>query len=102
MSKKKRRYRASWSAEDVSALRRHLGISQDALADELGMRQQTVSEWETGRYRPRGASLRLLGMIAERAGFEYLPQSHTEMGVERGERGKEEGETRERAEDMRE
>jgi DNA-binding transcriptional regulator YiaG len=56
-------------------LRRHLGLSQDGLAEELGMRQQTVSEWETGRYQPRGASLRLLGMIAERVGFEYLPQS---------------------------
>ncbi|MBI3967911.1 MAG: hypothetical protein HY329_19915 [Chloroflexi bacterium] len=35
------------------------------------MRQQTVSEWETGQYRPRGASARLLTLIAERAGFEY-------------------------------
>ncbi|MDZ7727992.1 MAG: hypothetical protein U5Q44_07250 [Dehalococcoidia bacterium] len=29
------------------------------------MRQQTVSEWETGKYVPRGASARLLGIIAE-------------------------------------
>jgi len=69
------RHRAGWSAEEVRRLRRHLGLSQDELAEELGMRQQTVSEWETGRYRPRGASLRLLGMIAERAGFEYVPQT---------------------------
>jgi transcriptional regulator with XRE-family HTH domain len=59
----------------VRALRKRLGLSQDALAEELGMRQQTVSEWETGRHRPRGASVRLLGMIAERAEFEYVPQS---------------------------
>ena len=76
MSEKKQRYRAGWSAEEVRALRRHLELSQDGLAEELGMRQQTVSEWETGRYRPRGASSRLLGILAERAGFEYLPQSH--------------------------
>jgi len=75
VSEKKRRYGAGWSAEKVRALRRHLALSQDGLAEELGRRQQTVSEWETGRYQPRGASLRLLGMIAERAAFEYLPQS---------------------------
>jgi DNA-binding transcriptional regulator YiaG len=75
VSEKKHRYKAGWSAEEVRALRRHLGLSQDELSEELGMRQQTVSEWETGRYQPRGASARLLGMIAERAGFEYLPKS---------------------------
>ncbi len=41
------------------------------MADELGVRQQTVSEWETGAYQPRGASERLLTIVAERAGFEY-------------------------------
>ena len=49
-----------WEAGQVRALRRHLGLSQEGLADELGTRQQTVSEWETGRYRPRGASVKLL------------------------------------------
>jgi DNA-binding transcriptional regulator YiaG len=46
-------------------------LSQEELAAQLGTRQQTVSEWETGRYRPRGASATLLTMIAERADFEY-------------------------------
>jgi transcriptional regulator with XRE-family HTH domain len=50
-----------------------MGLSQEGLAEELGTRQQTVSEWETGRYEPRGASARLLSIIAERAGFEYEP-----------------------------
>src|SRR3972149_4101942 len=45
-----------WEAEGVRALRRHLGLSQRQMAAELGTRQQTVSEWETGLYRPRGAS----------------------------------------------
>ena len=48
-----------------------LGLSQQQMAAELGTRQQTVSEWETGLYRPRGASARLLTIIAERAGFQY-------------------------------
>ena len=69
-----------WDARRVRALRRHLGLSQDAMADELGTRQQTVSEWETGQYQPRGASARLLGIIAERAGFQYEAVSRVEEG----------------------
>ena len=61
----------SWEATSVRALRRHLGLSQAGMAAELGTRQQTVSEWETGLYRPRGTSTRLLTIIAERAGFGY-------------------------------
>ncbi len=60
-----------WQATSIRALRRHLRLSQTGMAAELGTRQQTVSEWETGLYRPRGASVRLLTIIAEQAGFEY-------------------------------
>jgi putative transcriptional regulator len=66
-----RRTAQSWDAESLQALRRHLRLTQRELAGELGMRQQTISEWETGLYRPRGASVRLLALIAERAGFHY-------------------------------
>lgn len=41
-------------------------MTQRQLADELGVRQQTVSEWEVGAYRPRGASARMLRHVAER------------------------------------
>jgi DNA-binding transcriptional regulator YiaG len=60
-----------WDARQVRRLRRYLGLSQAELARELGVRQQTVSDWETARYRPRGASARLLTLVAERAGFPY-------------------------------
>ncbi len=62
-----------WDGRKVRALRAHLGLSQDELSEELGTRQQTVSEWETGRYQPRGTSARLLTIVAERAEFEYGP-----------------------------
>jgi DNA-binding transcriptional regulator YiaG len=62
---------ASWDAGRVKALRQHLGLTQEELAREMGTRQQTISEWETGMYRPRGISERLLSMVAEQAGFEY-------------------------------
>ncbi len=60
-----------WDSEGIKALRAHLGMTQQEMADELGTRQQTISEWETGMYRPRGASATLLSIIAERAGFNY-------------------------------
>ena len=63
--------RAKWDAYGVKALRRHLGLTQGQMAEELGTRQQTISEWETGLYQPRGVSERFLSVIAERAGFEY-------------------------------
>lgn len=61
----------SWEAESVRELRRHLGLTQEEMSRELGTRQQTISEWETGQYRPRGASARLLSIIAEDTGFAY-------------------------------
>jgi DNA-binding transcriptional regulator YiaG len=65
------RERPGWDATSVRGLRRHMQLTQEELAEALGVRQQTVSEWETGAYRPRGASGRLLSIVAERAGFEY-------------------------------
>lgn len=80
MTEKKGRYGAGWDAQSVLALRKYLGLSQDGLAGELGTRQQTVSEWETGRYRPRGASATVLSIVAERAGFDYGSPPGRESG----------------------
>jgi len=66
-----RKKKVQWDAEGVRTLRQHLGITQQEMADELGTRQQTISEWERDMYRPRGTSSRLLTIVAERAGFEY-------------------------------
>jgi len=63
--------RQQWDSQGIRALRRHLGLTQRELADRLGTRQQTISEWEIGLYKPRGASSTLLSIIAERAKFEY-------------------------------
>ena len=64
-------HKTSWDSERVQALRRHLGLTQREFADRLGTRQQTISEWETSMYRPRGASATLLSIIAEQAKFKY-------------------------------
>jgi DNA-binding transcriptional regulator YiaG len=68
----KSKRKVHWDSRGIKALRVHLEMTQQELADELGTRQQTISEWETGMYRPRGASATLLSIIAERAGFGYM------------------------------
>jgi DNA-binding transcriptional regulator YiaG len=65
------RRKPTWDSSSVHALRKHLGLTQQELAEELSMRQQTISEWETGQYEPRGASAALLSIIADRADFSY-------------------------------
>ena len=73
-----------WDAELVRRLRDHLELTQREFAAELNARQQTVSEWETGRYRPRGPSARLLTLIAEDADFGYA-QLHDNEAHDEGE-----------------
>jgi DNA-binding transcriptional regulator YiaG len=60
-----------WDGSSIQALRRHLGLTQDELSEQLGTRQQTISEWETGMYQPRGASAKLLSVVAEKSKFKY-------------------------------
>jgi DNA-binding transcriptional regulator YiaG len=70
MEKRKKKKR-QWNKEEIRALREHLNLTQVKLAEELGTRQQTISEWEKGMYQPRGASATLLNIVAERSGFIY-------------------------------
>ena len=70
-----------WNADAVRKLRSRMGLTQRQLARRLGIRQQTVSEWETGLYAPRGASVTLLRMVSEEGGPAY--------NTDRGEGGKE-------------
>jgi DNA-binding transcriptional regulator YiaG len=69
-----------WDASRVRRLRQTLRLTQQELAAQLGVRQQTVSEWETGLYQPRGASARLLDIVAERAGVPYGEGGAEERG----------------------
>ena len=60
-----------WDAKNILALRKHLEITQAEMAGRLGTRQQTISEWEKGMYQPRGASAKLLTIVAEGSKFNY-------------------------------
>jgi len=65
----------SWDAGSIRALRDHMELTQVELAGQMGIRQQTVSEWEQGQYEPRGASAKLLSIIADRSGFKYKAEN---------------------------
>ena len=82
MRQRLRSKKVSWESGRIRELRRHLGLTQTELAQELGTRQQTISEWEVGMYRPRGASAKLLSIVAERAGFQYEVESGKKAGAE--------------------
>jgi len=71
MSKRRVAYTVEWKPETIKSLRDHLGMTQKQMADELGVRQQTISEWEVGVYIPRRSTQKYLSLIAERAGFKY-------------------------------
>jgi len=60
-----------WDKASIRNLRQHLGLTQTLMAEQLGTRQQTISEWETGMYEPRGTSATLLSIIAEHNNFQY-------------------------------
>ncbi len=68
------RNNAYWDARRIKLLRQHLQLTQAAMAAELGTRQQTISEWETGLHQPTGTSLKMLSIIADRSAFKYKAQ----------------------------
>ena len=75
----KRKVAYQWDADSIRALREHMGLTQQQMSEELGTRQQTISEWETGMYQPRGGSNRLLTLVAEQVGFEYRTRVESEQ-----------------------
>jgi len=50
---------------DVARLRSHLGLSQEKLAEQLGVSVSSVEKWEQGQHKPRGLSLRALERLTK-------------------------------------
>jgi DNA-binding transcriptional regulator YiaG len=75
MTKRRVKYTTDvvWNAETIKALRKFMGLTQQQFAEELGVRQPTICEWEVGKYAPSRATSKYLSLVAERAGFEYKP-----------------------------
>lgn len=53
------------SAKQIRALRRREGTSQAVFARYLNVTTGLVSQWERGEKQPRGASLKLLALVAK-------------------------------------
>ncbi len=74
-NKRRRKAAYIWKPEMIRALREHMDLTQRELADLLEVRQQTISEWETGLHTPHRSTQKTLSMVAERAGFLYSVQA---------------------------
>lgn len=52
------------SGDDVSALRRFVGLTQAQFAQAMGISVHTLRNWEQGRRRPDGPAIALLRIAA--------------------------------------
>jgi DNA-binding transcriptional regulator YiaG len=52
------------SGEDISALRRFVGLTQTQFALAMGISVHTLRNWEQGRRRPEGPAIALLRIAA--------------------------------------
>lgn len=64
-----------WRRDAIRALRKHMGLTQADFAEEMGVRRQTVSEWENGVYDPDRSTARFLRHIAKQADFQVPENS---------------------------
>jgi DNA-binding transcriptional regulator YiaG len=55
------------SPTQVRKIREALGLTQQQMADFIGATQVAVARWETGIHKPRGANLKLLKQLAQKA-----------------------------------
>lgn len=64
-----------WQQDAIRALRKHMNMTQSQFAEELGVRRQTISEWENGVYAPDRSTSRFLRLIAKQVNFEEPPEA---------------------------
>lgn len=62
-----------WQQDAIKALRKHMSLTQSKFAQELGVRRQTVSEWENGVYDPDRSTTKFLALIAKQSDFKTPP-----------------------------
>ncbi len=55
------------SPKEILRIRETLALTQEQLARIIGAQRHTVARWETGVNKPRGANLKALRELAEKA-----------------------------------
>ena len=55
-----------FSQDEIRAIRRGLGKTQQEFADMLGLSKRTIEDWEGGRRKPSGSAKTLLRQMADR------------------------------------
>lgn len=56
---------SSWTAPRIGQLRQRLGLSQTEMAERMGVRQATISDWEQANQNPSPMACRLLDQLAK-------------------------------------
>ncbi len=59
----------AWDGVAIRALRKHMKLTQAQFANQLGVRRQTVSEWENGVYAPDRSTHKHLALVATTTDF---------------------------------
>lgn len=58
-----------WDKAAIRALRKHMNLTQSQFAETMGVRRQTISEWENGVYLPDRSTMKHLALVAETEDF---------------------------------
>ncbi|MCM1440039.1 MAG: helix-turn-helix domain-containing protein [Roseburia sp.] len=66
------------TANEIKEIRSQLGLSQEALAERLGVHARTIQNWESGGKIPKSKDALLCGL---------LPKQHTVFGGQHVEHG---------------
>ena len=61
------------NSEFVKSVRSQLGLTQQELADKLGVSFATVNRWENGKARPNIKAMKALKQYCEECGLPYEP-----------------------------
>lgn len=65
----------TWDRAAIKALRKHMALTQAQFATVLGVRRQTVSEWENGVYLPDRSTSKHLELVAEKEAFDTADEN---------------------------
>ncbi|HAX77076.1 MAG TPA: transcriptional regulator [Cyanobacteria bacterium UBA11372] len=67
--------RGLWNGNLIKALRLHMNLTQTEFAQQLGVRQATVSEWENEVREPSRSTSKHLDLVARMVGLTYREEN---------------------------